>query len=340
MNASSPSAQASGRLPAHDNSIAVRSLRKSFPGVEAVAGLDFTVGSGEIFGLVGPDGAGKTTTLRMLCGILDIDAGDATVGGISVRRDPEGVKALAGYMSQRFSLYGDLTVAENIYFFANLFHVPADERARREQQLLEASRMTPFRDRLARNLSGGMKQKLALSCALIHQPRVLFLDEPTTGVDPVSRRDFWKILYGLVRKGMTLIVSTPYMDEAERCNRIAFMHQGRILRCATPRDLKRAIPGELIEVQTDGTHGVEKHLDGLPGITGIQKFGSRLHVQVERADTAIPHIDARLRTGGIASPRLRVIQPSLEDVFIDLVEGRARPGTTGPIAEPAGSHQP
>ncbi len=304
-----------------NNGIIVRGLEKGFPGVKAVAGIDLEIGSGEIFGLVGPDGAGKTTTLRMLCGILDIDAGEARVGGIPVRENPEGVKALAGYMSQRFSLYGDLTVAENIYFFANLFHVPADERVRREQQLLEASRMTPFRDRLARNLSGGMKQKLALSCALIHRPRILFLDEPTTGVDPVSRRDFWKILYSLVREGMTLVVSTPYMDEAERCNRIAFMHKGRILRCASPRELKQGIPGDLIEVQADGIHGLDRRMLEVSGVTGVQKFGSRLHVRVAAAATGMPRIAERMRAEGIAEPAMRLIHPSLEDVFIDLVEG-------------------
>jgi ABC-2 type transport system ATP-binding protein len=348
-----------------DNGLRTRGLAKSFGPQTAVAGLDLDVRSGEIFGLVGPDGAGKTTTLRMLAGILDPDAGDAWVGGISVREDPEGVKGIIGYMSQRFSLYGDLTVAENIYFFANLFHVPADERIRREQQLLEASRMTPFRDRLAKDLSGGMKQKLALTCTLIHRPRILYLDEPTTGVDPVSRRDFWKILYGLVREGMTLVVSTPYMDEAERCNRIAFLHQGRVLRCAGPRELKREIPGELVEVNGINTAGLGAGSDGLPpgepcrtpplceptgsvsadgrpaargsqvpesdqraiclsdipGVTGIQVFGSRLHVSVPSAAAAMPLIARRLAAAGHPNHTLRPIHPGLEDVFISLVQG-------------------
>lgn len=315
------------------NDIVVAGLHKAFGETRAVAGIDLEVRSGEIFGLVGPDGAGKTTTLRMLAGILDIDAGDATVGGLSVRDDPEGIKGLVGYMPQRFSLYGDLTVAENIFFFANLFHIPADERARREQQLLEASRMTPFRDRLARNLSGGMKQKLALTCTLIHRPRILFLDEPTTGVDPVSRRDFWKILYELVREGMTLVVSTPYMDEAERCNRVAFMHEGRLLRCASPQALKAAMPGELVEIRCDGSptgepripepHGrndLDRSLQGLPGIAHIRKFGSRRHVQVADAAASMPVIDRRLREAGRTDHALRRIHPSLEDVFIALVE--------------------
>ncbi len=325
-------------MTAQGSGITARGLRKAFADRVAVDRLDLEVRPGEIFGLVGPDGAGKTTALRLLCGILDPDAGDAEVGGRSVRQDPEGVKALVGYMSQRFSLYGDLTVAENIYFFANLFHVPADERRRREQELLEASRMTPFRDRLARNLSGGMKQKLALTCTLIHRPQILFLDEPTTGVDPVSRRDFWKILYGLVRQGMTLVVSTPYMDEAERCNRLAFMHQGRLLRCASPRELKQNLPGDLIEVAGAPAHDLSERLRGLPFVDGLQLFGSRLHVQVARAGEGLALIDHALRQAGVQGHTLRQIAPSLEDVFISLVrspagaqgfeEGRGQTGVT------------
>ncbi len=309
-----------------ENGIRVSGLSKSFGDVPAVAGLDLEVRSGEIFGLVGPDGAGKTTTLRMLSGILDPDSGDAFVGGISVREDSESVKKIIGYMSQRFSLYGDLTVAENIFFFANLFHVPPEERNRQEQRLLEASRMTPFRNRLARNLSGGMKQKLALTCTLIHRPRILFLDEPTTGVDPVSRRDFWKILYGLVREGMTLVVSTPYMDEAERCNRLAFIHKGRVLRCASPRELKTCIPGELVEISGPDWAGISGSLAGVPGILGTQIFGNRLHVEVASAEAAIPLLSDRLGQAGHEGCSFRRIHPGLEDVFISLVENSEKGG--------------
>lgn len=196
--------------------------------------VSFEVAPGEVFGLIGPDGAGKTTTMRMLTAIMDPTEGSATVLGFDTRRDEQAIKERIGYVSQRFSLYGDLTVAENMEFFADLFQAPPDERAERAHRLLAASRMQPFTGRLARDLSGGMKQKLALACALIHTPQALFLDEPTTGVDPVSRRDFWAILYELVGEGMTLIVSTPFMDEAERCHRIALMHRGRILICDTP----------------------------------------------------------------------------------------------------------
>jgi ABC-2 type transport system ATP-binding protein len=203
-----------------------------------VDGLSFEVARGEVFGLIGPDGAGKTTAMRMLTAIMDPTGGSATVLGYDTRRESRPIKDRIGYVSQRFSLYGDLTVEENMEFSADLFQVPAAERPAQCERLLSASRMQPFTRRLARDLSGGMKQKLALACALIHTPEVLFLDEPTTGVDPVSRRDFWAILYGLVGEGMTLVVSTPFMDEAERCHRIALMDRGRLLVCDTPEAVR------------------------------------------------------------------------------------------------------
>ncbi len=212
-------------------------LRRSFGSVRAVDGLTFGVRAGEVFGLIGPDGAGKTTAMRMLTAIMTPDGGSATVLGHDVRREPQAIKERIGYVSQRFSQYGDLTVAENIEFFADMFQVPPEDRPERARMLLSASGMLPFTDRLARDLSGGMKQKLALTCALIHTPEALFLDEPTTGVDPVSRQEFWTILNDLVAQGMTLIVSTPFMDEAERCHRIGLMHRGRLLATGTPDEL-------------------------------------------------------------------------------------------------------
>lgn len=219
-------------------------LTKRFGEHVAVDGLTLSIDRGEVFGLIGPDGAGKTTTMRMLTGIMEATSGSARVLGYDTRREAQAIQERIGYVSQRFSLYGDLTVDENIEFFADLFQVPPDERPGRSRRLLEASRMAAFTDRRAQNLSGGMKQKLALTCALIHTPEVLFLDEPTTGVDPVSRREFWDILYGLVSQGMTLVVSTPFMDEAERCDRVAFLHQGRILACDTPDAIAGAGSGD------------------------------------------------------------------------------------------------
>ncbi len=289
----------------------------------AVDGLDLQVQRGEIFGLVGPDGAGKTTTMRMLCGVLDPSAGAASVAGYDVLRDPENVKRRIGYMPQRFSLYGDLTVAENLLFFARIYQVPKAERLRREQELLDFSRLGPFRDRLAQDLSGGMKQKLALACTLIHTPEVLFLDEPTTGVDPVSRRDFWRLLYGLLREGVTLFISTPYMDEAERCNRVALMEGGRLLLTDTPDGLKGRMRGELVELIATPQRQAKGALEDVPQTLGVQVFGDRLHVWMEAAERDLPTLRRALEDRGIAVTSARRIEPSLEDVFVSVVTGGA-----------------
>src|SRR5579871_2040767 len=219
--------------------IETRDLTRSFGARTAVDHLNLSVSEGEIFGLVGPDGAGKTTTLRMLCGLLDPSEGIATVAGHDVAREPQAVKDQIGYMAQRFGLYGDLTVQENMDFYADLFDITGTFRAELSTQLLRMTRMDPFRGRQASRLSGGMKQKLALMCTLLHRPRILFLDEPTNGVDPVSRRDFWAILYQLLKDGITVFLTTAYLDEAERCNRVGLMHKGKLIRCAPPEVMKR-----------------------------------------------------------------------------------------------------
>ena len=304
--------------------IDVRGLRKTFGELIAVDSLDLTVPPGEIFGLVGPDGAGKTTTMRMLCGILDPDAGEAQVAGADVRRQPEAVKRRIGYMSQRFSLYGDLTVAENLRFYAKIYHVPEAERRRREEELLAFSRLAPFRARQAQYLSGGMKQKLALACTLIHTPTVLFLDEPTTGVDPVSRREFWKILYALLKDGVTVFVSTPYMDEAERCHRVALMDRGRLLRCDTPAALKRQMQGELLEIMAEPQREAKALLSAHPQVRGVQVFGDRLHVWVDRAGINEGALRAALQQRDVIVSHVRRVIPSLEDVFISMVAGGRR----------------
>ena len=231
------------------DAIRATSLVKAFGAVRAVDGLDLTVAPGEIFGLVGPDGAGKTTTMRLLTAIMAPTSGDAWVGGHHIVRDAEAIKEEIGYMSQRFGLYPDLSVMENIGFYADIYGVPRRGRTEKVDRLLAFSNLTPFKRRLAGNLSGGMKQKLGLACALVHTPKVLFLDEPTNGVDPVSRRDFWRILYQLVRDGVTIFVSTAYLDEAERCNRVGLMHQGRLLAVDTPEQVKKLMPGTILEIR-------------------------------------------------------------------------------------------
>jgi len=303
--------------------IVARGLRKSWGAAAAVDGLDLEVARGEIFGLVGPDGAGKTTAIRLLCGILDADAGEAAVAGFDLRRETEEVKRRIGYMSQRFSLYGDLTVAENLRFFAELFHVPRDGRRAREAELLEFSRLAPYRERLAQNLSGGMKQKLALACTLIHTPEVLFLDEPTTGVDPVSRRDFWKILYDLLRGGVTILVSTPYLDEAERCGRVALMDRGRVRLCDTPAALRGRMQGRLVELTATPQRRARELLALLPGVSGIQVFGDRLHLWLRDGGADAAAICEHLGGHGIEACGIRAIAPGLEDVFVSLLAGQS-----------------
>ncbi len=297
-------------------------LRRAFGSLVAVEGLDLDVAEGEIFGLVGPDGAGKTTTMRMLTGILPPTAGSAKVAGCDVLADRERLKDHIGYMSQRFGLYPDLTVAENIDFYADIYSVPAAERAARTERLLAFSNLTPFKHRFAGNLSGGMKQKLGLACALIHTPRVLFLDEPTNGVDPVSRRDFWRILYQLVREGVTIFVSTAYLDEAERCNRLALLHQGRLLGLGTPEEVKAMMPGALLEVRTSAPRRTAALLrEQLTGAT-VGLFGDRVHVATRDVEAATRRIRELVGAHGFELQSLRPIPPSLEDVFVAVLADR------------------
>lgn len=305
------------------NPIEVQGLTKRFPGIVAVDRLSFTVARGEIFGLVGPDGAGKTTTLRMLAGVLPPDEGAARVAGWDVARDPEGVKHHISYMPQRFGLYEDLTVEENIRFYADLFGVRAREREERAARLLAASGMSEFRRRLAGKLSGGMKQKLALSCALIHTPRVILLDEPTTGVDPVSRRDFWRILYSLLAEGVTILTSTAYLDEAERCHRVALMHQGRLLFCDTPARLNARLPqGSVVGVVAPEPRAVRDALREAEGVLGMLLAGDRVRLGVDDGARRVPELRERLTAAGVPFEEIGVIQPTLEDLFVAAVEGK------------------
>lgn len=300
--------------------IRTESLTKRFDALTAVDALDLEVEEGEIFGLVGPDGAGKTTTMRLLTSVMEPSAGSAWVAGHHTVRKAEAVKEKIGYMSQRFGLYPDLSVMENVNFYADIYGVPRRGRAEKIDELLSFSNLTPFKRRLAGNLSGGMKQKLGLACALIHTPQVLFLDEPTNGVDPVSRRDFWRILYQLLGEGVTIFVSTAYLDEAERCTRLALLHHGRVLAMGTPEEVKDLMPGTLLEVRTGSTrralHLLREHLAEAESV-GL--FGDRLHVATERPDAAGDRIRGLLRDEGIEAAEIKAVEPTLEDVFVSVV---------------------
>jgi len=306
--------------PLH-SAIVAEGLMKSFPGVRAVDGLGFEVRGGEIFGLVGPDGAGKTTTLRMLAGIMPPDAGQAFVGGFDVVHDAEKAKHSLSYMPQRFGLYEDLTVDENIRFYADLFGVKRADREARAEQLLRAAGMAEFHGRMAGKLSGGMKQKLGLVCALIHRPKVILLDEPTTGVDPVSRRDFWRILYELMAEGVAILTSTAYLDEAERCHRVALIHQGRLLFCDTPANLKKKLGKGVLAVTSQEPRSVRTALQGAEGISSLVLTGDGVHVVVDDAVRRMTEFEARLAAEKAQFDAIQQVTPSIEDLFVDAVAG-------------------
>jgi ABC-2 type transport system ATP-binding protein len=284
-----------------------------------LAGVDLEVRRGEIFALVGPDGAGKTTCIRTLCGILTPDGGSAEVLGWDVVHSPEEVKVRIGYMPQRFSLYGDLSVHENLAFYAGIYQVPAAQFHERAAQLLRDFQLGDATDRPAQFLSGGMKQKLALACTLIHTPELILLDEPTTGVDPVSRRQFWRILYSLNRTGITIFVSTPYLDEAERASRVGLMDHGQIIACDDPGALKATMQGDLLEIVAEPRATARAILRDLPLIRSLEVFGDRLHALVPSAEVALPQVHEALATRGVQVLGARRIVPSLEDVFVSRI---------------------
>ncbi len=298
--------------------------REFFPGVLAVDHLSFDMKPGEIFGLVGPDGAGKTTTLRMLAGVLAPSSGSAIVAGFDIVRDPEDVKHHISYMSQRFGLYEELTVDENIRFYADIFGVSRSERQGRARALLEAAGMSPFGGRLAGKLSGGMKQKLGLVCALIHTPKVILLDEPTNGVDPVSRRDFWRILYSLLAEKVAILISTSYLDEAERCHRVALLHRGRVLFCDTPEELKKNMPGAVISIAAPEPRRVRDILAGADGVAGLVLVGDGVHLMVDNASRRIPQLRAMLESAGVPYDSIEQAVPAIEDLFVQAIQGMDR----------------
>jgi ABC-2 type transport system ATP-binding protein len=305
--------------------ISCHNLTKRFGEQTAVDGLTLNVAPGELFGLVGSDGAGKTTTMRMLAGIMDPTDGEARVMGRHTVREAEELKEDIGYMCQRFGLYPDLTVLENLHFYADIYGLPRRDRGERIERLLSFSNLTPFGTRLAGNLSGGMKQKLGLACALVHTPKVLLLDEPTNGVDPVSRRDFWRILYQLLREGVTVFVATAYLDEADRCNRVGLIHGGRLLACDTPDNLRGLMTGTILEVRTtEARRAVQLLRQGLPG-TSVGIFGDRLHVVTGEPEATGPAIGAILAGAGMELQGVQPVEPTLEDVLVSVLQERTMP---------------
>jgi ABC-2 type transport system ATP-binding protein len=291
-------------------------VTKRFGQTTATGDLSFQINRGELFGLIGPDGAGKTTTIRLSCGLLRADGGTVRVLGRDPIKEHRAIAAAIGYLSQRFSLYGDLSIDENIAFFAEI-HGVRDYRARRDR-LLEMTQLTRFRGRLADQLSGGMKQKLALACTLVHEPEIIVLDEPTTGVDPVSRREFWKLLGEFLASGITIITATPYLDEAEKCARIAMLDNGRLLAVDDPNALRASMAGTLLEVLVPQPRAAIERLRAHPGVNSVQTFGDRLHVWMEARDedAASRELHAIAARAGLTLSSVRRIVPTLEDVFI------------------------
>jgi drug efflux transport system ATP-binding protein len=306
--------------------ILVAGLGKDFGELRAVDDLNLAVAPGESFALVGPDGAGKTTSIRLLCGIMDPDRGQARVLEYDTVSQSESIKEHIGYMPQRFGLYDDLTVAENLAFYADIYRVPKAARQTRVPELLGFANLAQFQDRLAANLSGGMKQKLGLICTLVHRPEIIFLDEPTFGVDPVSRREFWQILYQLLVTGITIFLSTSYMDEAERAHRVGLLHRGRLLLADTPRAVKENFRGELLEVRDGNLHQAKKLLEGHPLVQQLLLMGDRLMITVERSDRALGPMEQYFAESGLKDVSIKKAAPGLEDVFVQIIsraEGEA-----------------
>ena len=305
--------------------VVMNGLVKTFGDFVAVDHVSLEVGRGEIFGFLGPNGAGKSTTIRILCGLLEPTSGDATVAGCDVKTQSESIKRHIGYMSQKFSLYDDMTVAENIEFFTGIYGVPKDRRAARREFVLRMAGLTGKENMMTRLLAGGWKQRLALGCAILHEPPILFLDEPTSGVDPIARRDFWDLIYQLSAAGHTVFVSTHYMDEAEYCHRVALMYRGRVIALGSPAGLKQSLEGHhLFYLETGDLLGAMTALESQPGISDVAVFGGGLHVTVDDPARAEAGVRATLQKAGIPIHRFEPIQPSMEDVFVAMIEREER----------------
>jgi ABC-2 type transport system ATP-binding protein len=294
-------------------------LTRTFKAATAVDGLTLSIAPGELFGLVGPDGAGKTTTLRLLAGLLDVSDGEATILDFDLKSQAESIKPHVGYMAQQFSLYGELSVLENLYFFAELFDVSKQEQHERTERLLEFAGLTEFTDRWASKLSGGMQKKLALACTLIHQPSILLLDEPTTGVDPVSRREFWNILTELHVQGTTIIVSTPYMDEADRCSRVGLMYAGKLIECDTPQNIRGKLEKDVVQIQAEDWQKTLETVAGLEGVSEAQTYGEAVNLLVDNGRKRLPEIENVLKKSNIGYRSIRIAPPRMEEAFISLI---------------------
>jgi ABC-2 type transport system ATP-binding protein len=319
--------------PTPDPAIAVRGLTRRFGPFVAVDNVSFDVRRGEIFGFLGSNGAGKSTTIRMLCGLLRPTSGTALVDGLDVTRNPEGVKQRIGYMSQRFSLYELLTVEQNIRFFGGIYGLTPERLAERRRFVLEMAGLHGREQTLARDLAGGWRQRLALGCAILHQPAILFLDEPTGGVDPLSRRQFWRLIDSLAAAGVTVLVTTHYLDEAERCHRVAVIHAGALAVLGTPAELKGVFAGRpIVEVRAADPVAAMRALDGMPEVEKTSLFGTAVHAVLDAAKVTPGAVAERLRAAGLAIHGFEPVQPSLEDVFLDVVDAASRPDGQGGAA--------
>jgi ABC-2 type transport system ATP-binding protein len=306
-------------VPNQEAIIQVSGLTRLFKEEHAVAGLNFSVQSGELFGLVGPDGAGKTTTLRLLAGLLAISEGAASVAGMDLKTEAEAIKSRIGYMAQEFSLYAELSVVENLRFFADIYDVPYSELDARTERLLAFANLLDFKNRRADKLSGGMQKKLALACCLIHEPEILLLDEPTTGVDPISRREFWNILNELHLAGTTIVVSTPYMDEADRCSQIGLMYEGEMIVHASPLEIRRMVDGDVVVLLPGDWKAAKDLVQGYDGVLEVQTYGEALHIIVDDAKKRVPQLQKNLRKAKVTHNGIRVAPPRMEEAFISLM---------------------
>jgi ABC-2 type transport system ATP-binding protein len=300
--------------------IVTHELQRDFKRTRAVDGLNLSIQPGTLFGLVGPDGAGKTTTLRLLAGLLNLSGGSASVAGFDLKRQAEAIKPHVGYMAQQFSMYAELSVMENLRFFAEIFDVSTADLAARTERLLSFAGLSEFKDRRAGKLSGGMQKKLALACTLIHQPEILLLDEPTTGVDPISRREFWDILTDLHLDGATILVSTPYMDEADRCSKVGLMYAGKLIECDSPQKIREKLEGDIIEIQPEDWRKALKAVSALSGVRQAQTYGESIHLLVDSGKRRLPEIERLLKKEKLAYRSIRIAPARMEEAFISLIQ--------------------